>query len=114
MELSERKCEASESMTEPLSQEEIRKMLTQTPGWEVIGNHIEKTFTFPNFVEAMRFANRIADIAEAENHHPDLHISWGKVNVELSTHKVNGLSSNDFIIAAKINRLIGTQEQQAI
>jgi len=115
MGLVEKKCMACEGLGGPLAQEEIEDMLRQTPGWEFEGNSIDKTFGFRNFVEAMEFANRITSIAEEENHHPDLHISWGKVRVELSTHSVGGLSTNDFIVAAKINRLWNEREhEQAI
>ena len=105
MELSEQKCVPCSVGTPPLSREEMLDMAQQTPGWEIMDNKIERTFKFRNFVEAMRFANRITKVAEEENHHPDLHISWGKVRVELSTHSVGGLSTNDFIVAAKINKL---------
>lgn len=103
MQLSEKKCVSCEGGVSPLADEQILDLLAQTPGWQISENHIERTFRFANFVEAMKFANRIAEIAEAENHHPDLHISWGKVHVELSTHSIGGLSANDFILAAKIN-----------
>lgn len=112
MELSEKKCAACEGLKAQLSGEEARKMLDQTPGYELTGNTIQRTYPFPNFVEAMNFADRITKIAEEENHHPDLHISWGKVRVELSTHSVGGLSTNDFIVAAKINRLWDEQEHR--
>ena len=60
---------------------------------------------FTNFIRAMEFANKVADLAEAEGHHPDLTISWGKCGVQLWTHKVNGLTENDFILAAKVDKL---------
>jgi 4a-hydroxytetrahydrobiopterin dehydratase len=93
-------------MTEPLKPAQAAKAGEQTPGWEIGEKSIERTFRFKNFVAAMDFANKITAIAEEENHHPDLHISWGKVRVELSTHSVGGLSINDFIVAAKINKLL--------
>ena len=105
MALEEQKCQSCEGTKSSLSKEEAENMLAQTPGWELVDNTIQRTFALSNFVEAMQFANRITPIAEQENHHPDLHISWGKVRVELSTHSVGGLSTNDFILAAKINRL---------
>ena len=106
MALAERKCTACEGGVEPLSDDQARKMLRETPGWEIVDNRIERTFKFANFVEAMGFANEITRIAEEENHHPDLHISWGKVKVDLSTHKIGGLSENDFTLAAKIDRIL--------
>lgn len=105
MELAEQKCIPCEGGVAPIQGEDLKILLTQTPEWEAKGDHIERTLKFPNFVEAMRFANRITKIAEEENHHPDLHISWGKITIELSTHAIGGLSINDFILAAKINKL---------
>lgn len=105
MALAEEKCEACEAGVAPLTPDEARAMATETPEWQVFADHIERTFKLTNFVEAMKLANRITEIAEQENHHPDLHISWGKVRVELSTHSVGGLSKNDFILAAKIDKL---------
>jgi len=115
MELSEKKCISCEGAGSALADEEVEAMLMQIPGWEVSGIRIERTFRLSNFVEAMKLANQIAEIAEQENHHPDLHISWGKVRVELSTHSVGGLSENDFIVAAKINKIWDREEhEQAI
>jgi len=105
MKLADKRCVPCEGGTEPLSPEKAHELATQVPDWEVREDRIERTFGFANFVEAMHFANKITSIAEQENHHPDLHISWGKVRVELSTHKIGGLSENDFIVAAKIDEL---------
>lgn len=105
MALDQEKCAACEGVEDRLSGDDVQKLLQEIPGWEPIDNTIQRTFSVSNFVEAMKLADKIAPIAEQENHHPDLHISWGKVRVELSTHKVGGLSKNDFILAAKINRL---------
>jgi 4a-hydroxytetrahydrobiopterin dehydratase len=115
MELSEKKCISCEGGASPLADDLITELLAQTPGWELSGSQIERTYRFANFVEAMKFANRITGIAEEQNHHPDLHISWGKVRVELSTHSAGGLTTNDFIVAAKINKIWDQEEhQQAI
>ena len=76
------------------------------PGWKILReHHLEKEFAFKNFKEALVFANHIGRLAEEEGHHPDLLISWGKLRVELWTHKIQGLSENDFILAAKIDIL---------
>lgn len=107
MELAKQKCVPCEGGVAPLSTEEARKLAEQTPGWEVLEGRIVREFRFRNYVEAMDFANRITPIAEAENHHPNLHISWGRVRVELFTHAIGGLSINDFILAAKINEIAG-------
>lgn len=75
--------------------------------WEINDHgHLAKSYRFKNFMDAMNFANKIAELAEKEGHHPDLAISWGSCRVELWTHKINGLSENDFILAAKIEALI--------
>ena len=105
MELADKSCVPCEGGVQPLTPDQAHELGRKTPNWEVEEKRIHRTFTFGNFVEAMAFANRIADVAEEENHHPDLHISWGKVVVELSTHKIGGLSENDFILAAKIDKL---------
>ncbi|NLN78020.1 MAG: 4a-hydroxytetrahydrobiopterin dehydratase [Armatimonadetes bacterium] len=106
MNLADAKCAACEGLEPKLSAQEIENNLRQTQGWELKANAtIERTFKFINFANAMEFAKGIARIAEEENHHPELHVSWGKVRVELTTHSLGGLSTNDFIVAAKINRL---------
>jgi 4a-hydroxytetrahydrobiopterin dehydratase len=105
MALAEQRCEGCEGGVAPLSEDEARAMGAETPQWQIQGDRIERTFRFADFVEAMRFANGVAEIAEQEKHHPDLHVSWGKVRIELSTHAIHGLSKNDFIMAAKIDKL---------
>ena len=75
-------------------------------GWSVVDeHHLERTFKFKDFAEALAFTNKVGGLAEAENHHPDIELSWGKVKITLLTHKIGGLSENDFIIAAKISDL---------
>jgi len=66
---------------------------------------IEKSYRFRDFKEAMRFVNRVAELAESEGHHPDIYVSWNRVRLSLTTHSIGGLSDNDFILAAKIDRL---------
>ncbi len=104
MDLSQKKCIPCES-TAPLARAEALTLLKQIPGWALgeDAKWIIKQFKFGNFVEAMSFADKITPVAEREGHHPDLHISWGNVVVELSTHTIHGLSENDFILAAKID-----------
>lgn len=114
MELSQQSCAACEGEMPELSHDEVRQMMSQVPGWELKDKSIERTFNVPDFVTAVGLANQITPVAEQENHHPDLHISYGKVRVELSTHKVGGLTKNDFLLAAKINQLWDKGEQQAI
>ncbi len=93
-----------------LTDAEIAKLLPDVPGWrvtEVEGvKRIERSFEFPDFRSALAFANEVGELAEREGHHPDLHVSWGKVRVETWTHKIQGLHRNDFILAAKTNALL--------
>lgn len=106
--LSDKKCVACEGGVPPFDESQIRSYLPELkPGWEVIqGKKIKKEFTFRDFKDAMDFVNKVADIAESEGHHPDLHIFYNKVVMELTTHAIHGLSENDFIIAAKVEKLI--------
>jgi 4a-hydroxytetrahydrobiopterin dehydratase len=93
----------------PLGQDQAEELLGQLDGWslqEAAGHQeIAKGFKFRNFVEAVDFVNQITPVAEAEGHHPDLEVSWGRVRVRLWTHAAGGLTENDFILAAKIDRL---------
>ena len=91
----------------PLFKPKAEELLKEVPEWKLSEDwkKISRTFKFKDFKAAMEFANKIADVAEAEGHHPDLKVSWGKVRVELWTHSIGGLSENDFIMAAKIDAL---------
>lgn len=85
---------------------ELRDLSLQTPEWRVVdGHHIERDFGFSNFREALDFTNEVGELAEGEGHHPDIYLAWGKVGVKIWTHKINGLTESDFILAAKIDRL---------
>ena len=103
-ELVKKHCEPCEAGTPPLSDEKIQEYLRQLPSpWEVQNNRkIWRTFKFDDFDEAMFFVNEVAATAESENHHPDIHIHYNKVVIELWTHAIGGLSENDFILASKI------------
>jgi 4a-hydroxytetrahydrobiopterin dehydratase len=68
-------------------------------------HHLERTFTFPNFKTALAFTDRVGELAEQQGHHPDIHLAWGKVTVTIWTHKIDGLTESDFVLAAKIDRL---------
>lgn len=105
MELSQQKCVPCEGGMPAMSQEGIEKNLPLVPGWELQDDRLVRLFVFKDFVEAMVFVNAVAGIAEHEGHHPDLSIFYNKVAIALSTHAVNGLSVNDFILAAKINEI---------
>ena len=76
------------------------------PDWKVVAeHHLEREYKFKDFKEALQFTNRVGELAEKENHHPDIHLSWGKVELTLWTHKINGLAESDFVMAAKIDEL---------
>ena len=93
----------------PLTDEEIARLKPQAPEWRVVEREgikrLEREFRFGNFREALAFANQVGELAEREQHHPDLHVAWGKVVVETWTHKIKGLHTNDFILAAKTDQL---------
>ena len=107
MGLSQKKCVPCEVGGLPLSRAEAEVLMREIPAWKLSEDalRITRAFAFPDFARAMLCADAIAVVAEAEGHHPELHISWGSVVVELSTHAVGGLSENDFILAAKIDGL---------
>ena len=108
MDLSKKKCVPCEGGVEPLKEDKINIYLSYLSSpWNVIDNKkIQNEFKFKNFKEAMQFVNKIADIANEEEHHPDLYLFYNKVKVELSTHAISGLSENDFIMAGKIEKII--------
>lgn len=90
--------------TPAASAAEVKQWREEIPSWEVVENHyLRREYKFSDFASALRFVNRIGEIAEAEQHHPDLELGWGRVVVKTYTHSVGGLSVNDFILAAKID-----------
>jgi len=94
----------------PLKGEALRTLAGQLPDWHVVGeHHLRKTFLFPDFKVGLEFVNRVGGVAEAEGHHPDLCLAWGRVDVSIYTHKIDGLTESDFILAAKIDRLFFSQ-----
>ena len=104
-ELAEKQCVPCRGGIPPLTAEEISPLVEQISDWEVVENHhIQKTFKSDNFSSALDFVNRVGEIAEEQGHHPDLYLAWGKVEVKIWTHKINGLNESDFILAAKIDR----------
>ena len=92
-------------MVPKLSEEEIARRLTEVPKWTHVGDTIEQAWKFKDFKEAMAFLNRVADLAEASNHHPDIWNSWNRVQLTLSTHDTGGLTNRDFNLAKKIDAL---------
>ena len=106
--LTKKKCQPCEGIGKALDVVKIKECLPLTPGWTVAadGKGITREFVMRNFLAAVRFIGEIADIAEAENHHPDIHLTgYRKLKIDLTTHALGGLSENDFIVAAKINAL---------
>jgi 4a-hydroxytetrahydrobiopterin dehydratase len=109
--LADQQCVPCKGGTPPLSEEEYAPLLGQLRGWEVEDRKkLRKSFAFKNFVDAVAFVNRITPVAEDQGHHPDLHLGWGKVEVELWTHAIDGLSSSDFVMAAKIDRVAASPD----
>jgi len=107
--LTHKKCKPCEGGVEPLTQKQAEEFRKQTPEWGISEDtkQISRTFIFKNFVEAVEFINKVKDIAEAENHHPDLYLhEYRNLRIDLSTHAIGGLSENDFIVAAKIDELL--------
>jgi 4a-hydroxytetrahydrobiopterin dehydratase len=99
-------CEACEKGTPPLSEEEAATMGAQVPEWQREANQkLHREFSFPNFRDAFGFVARAALVAEAEGHHPDIELGWGRASFDLTTHAASGLTRNDFVMAAKIDRL---------
>ena len=103
--LTQKTCKACEGGVPPLTEDQAEEYLKQTPGWTLKDNAISKKFEFENFKETMIFVNKVADIAEQEGHHPDMKVSYSNVVIDLTTHSIKGLSENDFILAAKINKI---------
>jgi len=103
-------CTACRGGEPPLTEDEIHALLPHVPMWQVTRadgvTRIERAFSFPDFKSAMAFAVQVGELAEREDHHPDLYVAWGRVRVELWTHKIGGLHRNDFIMASKIDELV--------
>lgn len=109
--LSDKTCVPCRGGIAPLTEEKARELGAETPEWALTenGTRLFRRFEFADFRAAMEFVNRVADIAEQEGHHPDIAIHWNKVELTLWTHKIGGLHENDFILAAKIDRLLWGQ-----
>lgn len=107
-ELTKQHCQPCEGGVEPMEEREIAEQLRELPGWRLDGDpkRIRKEWVVKDFAAALAFIQQVAQIAEAEDHHPDLHLTgYRHVAIELSTHAIGGLSANDFILAAKIDQL---------
>jgi 4a-hydroxytetrahydrobiopterin dehydratase len=105
-ELADKKCVPCRGDIPPLKGQLLAGFGKLVPEWNVVEeHHIVREFSFPDFLSALTFVNRVGELAELEGHHPDIFLAWGKVQITLWTHKIKGLSESDFIMAAKIDRL---------
>ena len=105
--LASRSCVPCRGGVPPLPAAEIERLLGELGpnGWRAVeGHHLEKEYRFPDFAQALGFVDRVGAIAEQEGHHPDLFLAWGKVRITIWTHKIDGLTESDFILAAKCDR----------
>ena len=110
-ELFKKKCLPCEGNISAFDISEIHKYQKKVDGWDVIKNEkntylLEKKFVFNNFLESQKFINDVGKISESEGHHPDISFGWGYAKINISTHAIEGLSENDFILAAKIDKII--------
>ena len=109
--LAKKKCVACDRNISPFDMAEIHKYLKKVDGWDVKSNedksfYLIKSFKFKNFLESQKFVNKVGEISEQEGHHPDILFGWGYAKISITTHAIEGLSENDFILAAKIDRII--------
>src|SRR5260370_4534978 len=101
-ELAERKCVPCRGGVPQMKGDEIEKLSSQLPGWQVVNeHHLKRTYRFKDFGETLQFVNRVGELAEAQGHHPDICFGWGKAEVTIWTHKIDRLSESDFVLAAK-------------
>jgi 4a-hydroxytetrahydrobiopterin dehydratase len=107
--LSSKDCIPCRGGVPPLQSEEIAKLLPDLEGWEVVNGHnLKKKYKFSDFREALGFVNRVGELAEEQGHHPDICFGWGSAEISIWTHKIDGLTESDFILAAKIDKLPST------
>ena len=105
VELAQKDCVPCRGGVPPLDEEKADELLGQLDEWLIEqAYHLTRTYRFPDFAGALDFVNRVGAIAEQQNHHPDMHLAWGRVKVEVWTHKIKGLTESDFIFAAKVDR----------
>ena len=109
--LLEKKCVPCEGGVQAFDISEIHKYQKKVDGWEIVQNDnkvflLEKKFTFKNFLESQKFVNEVGRVSESEGHHPDIMFGWGYAKINITTHAIEGLSENDFILAAKIDQII--------
>jgi 4a-hydroxytetrahydrobiopterin dehydratase len=107
--LAEKQCVPCQGGVPPLKGQELVRLARELDGgWQVVEERqLEKEYKFKDFREALGFTNQIGGLAEAQGHHPDIYLAWGKVKLTIWTHKVNGLTESDFVLAAKADKLMG-------
>ena len=104
--LADKKCVPCRGGVPPLKGKELQGLRKVVPEWKVVNeHHLQREFKFPDFKQALAFVNRVGALAEEQGHHPDILLAWGKAEITLWTHKIDGLTESDFIMAAKIDRL---------
>jgi 4a-hydroxytetrahydrobiopterin dehydratase len=104
--LADKQCIPCRGGVPPLKGKELEAMRKNTPQWNVVNeHHLTREFKFADFKQALDFVNRVGALAEEQGHHPDILLAWGKAEITLWTHKIDGLTESDFIMAAKIDRL---------
>jgi 4a-hydroxytetrahydrobiopterin dehydratase len=107
-ELADKQCVPCKGGVPALKGNELEQLHKSVPQWTIANkHHIHREFKFPDFVQALAFVNKVGALAEEQGHHPDILLTWGKAEITLWTHSINGLSESDFIMAAKIDRLAG-------
>jgi len=105
-ELADRQCVPCRGGVPPLAGDEIERLQSQLDGWQVVNeHHLRKEYKLKDFKEAQALVNRIGDVAEQQGHHPDICYGWGRAEITIWTHKIDGLTESDFILAAKIDAL---------
>jgi 4a-hydroxytetrahydrobiopterin dehydratase len=104
--LADKTCVPCRGDVPPLRGKELEELERQLPDWEVVeGHHLRREFRFRNFREALDFVNRVGELAEEQGHHPDIDFGWGRAAITVFTHKIDGLTESDFVLAAKVDRL---------
>jgi 4a-hydroxytetrahydrobiopterin dehydratase len=109
--LAQKNCSSCQTATRALTRPEFESMISEVPNWEVVDDHsLRRVVKTKNFAKPLALANKIGEVAESEGHHPDLLIRWGELRIEVWTHKVDGLTEADFVLAAKIDELLSGAE----
>lgn len=104
--LASKTCVPCRGDTPPLKGKELEGLSQQLPSWEVVGeHHLRKEFRFGNFRETLDFVNRVGELSEEQGHHPDIAFGWGRAEITVFTHKIDGLTESDFVLAAKVDEL---------